>query len=175
MITQRQANFWTRWVLAALMLSGLTTAVVPVLSADRNGIFRYRAQTDCARIGAAVMQMIQDTGKSPADRMDGERYACLLGEGSAPKGLFAPAGLCGDLASLLVDEGGTIWGEDWSGPYMMHVPADPWGQAYVVTITGFVDPDERPWVLSAGPDGVLETGPHSTEPVGDDIGITLGR
>jgi len=174
MITQRQANFWTRWVLAALMLSGLTTAVVPVLSADRNGLFRHRAQTDCARIGAAVVQMIHDTGRSPADRLDGERYSCLLGEGSAPDGIFAPTELCGDLASLLVDEASAIWGPDWAGPYMMHVPADPWGRAYVVTITGFHSSSERPWVLSAGPDGKLETGPHSNEPVGDDVGIALG-
>ena len=48
----------------------------------------------------------------------------------------------------------------WRGPYLPNVPSDPWGNAYLVNV-GRGDPSaatkKAVWVISPGPNGVLET------------------
>jgi len=46
----------------------------------------------------------------------------------------------------------------WEGPYLPSVPVDPWGNKYLVNV-GKLDPSvsKGVWVISAGPDGNLET------------------
>lgn len=46
----------------------------------------------------------------------------------------------------------------WKGPYLPSIPADPWGNRYLVNI-GKADPGagKAMWVISAGPNGQLET------------------
>jgi type II secretory pathway pseudopilin PulG len=48
----------------------------------------------------------------------------------------------------------------WRGPYLQSIPADPWGNAYLVNI-GKADPSlatkKAVWVISAGPNGQIET------------------
>jgi prepilin-type N-terminal cleavage/methylation domain-containing protein len=73
----------------------------------------------------------------------------------------------------------------WRGPYVSKVGPDPWGRAYIVH-TGAMQRNGCPvgspaacaaplaagrgWILSAGPDGNIDTGPNVTELAGDDIG-----
>jgi prepilin-type N-terminal cleavage/methylation domain-containing protein len=63
----------------------------------------------------------------------------------------------------------------WEGPYLPSVPADPWGNKYLVNI-GKADPNagKAVWVISGGPNGSLETSVTAAAngtltPVGDDI------
>jgi len=63
----------------------------------------------------------------------------------------------------------------WKGPYLPSIPPDPWGNKYVVNI-GKSDPGatKAVWVISAGPNGNLETAADasatsSISPSGDDI------
>jgi hypothetical protein len=60
----------------------------------------------------------------------------------------------------------------WRGPYLENVPMDPWGRAYVID---WHEPGEKKglFVLSAGPDGIVNTTPRSTAVSGDDVGILL--
>ncbi len=76
----------------------------------------------------------------------------------------------------------------WSGPYLPESPGpDPWGRRYVVNI-GLIPSADSPtedrgparfavWVMSAGPNGVIET--SYRQPIGnaalagDDIGVRL--
>jgi len=46
----------------------------------------------------------------------------------------------------------------WKGPYLPSIPSDPWGNKYLVNI-GKTDPSvsKGVWVISAGPNGNLET------------------
>ena len=48
----------------------------------------------------------------------------------------------------------------WKGPYLPSVPIDPWGQPYVVNVSK-IDPaastPKAAWVISAGPNGTLNT------------------
>lgn len=69
----------------------------------------------------------------------------------------------------------------WRGPYPSRRTLDPWGHSYVVFLRGArenaLEPEKRSrfklWVLSAGPNGKLETDPTDESPRGDDIG-TVG-
>ena len=75
----------------------------------------------------------------------------------------------------------------WKGPYITKLGPDPWGFAYIIHI-GAVQKTGCPvastgapplctlpaagkgWILSAGPDGTLQTGPNANALVGDDLG-----
>jgi general secretion pathway protein G len=52
------------------------------------------------------------------------------------------------LGALLVDPGVT----NWHGPYIKHIPTDPWGNEIQYSL-----PDGKPHLRSAGPDMELET------------------
>jgi prepilin-type N-terminal cleavage/methylation domain-containing protein len=76
----------------------------------------------------------------------------------------------------------------WKGPYITNLGQDPWGHAYIIHVgamqkngcpvgsTGAPPACTAPaagtfgWILSAGPDGNLDTGPTATQLAGDDIG-----
>lgn len=65
----------------------------------------------------------------------------------------------------------------WKGPYVSRLGVDPWGNAYIVSI-GAMEADgslivanAKGWIISAGPNGVLETEPDGTVLGGDDIGF----
>lgn len=75
----------------------------------------------------------------------------------------------------------------WKGPYIGRLGLDPWGHAYIAHIgamqkkgcpvgsTGTPPACTAPaagrgWILSAGPDGNLDTGPNATQLANDDIG-----
>lgn len=65
----------------------------------------------------------------------------------------------------------------WRGPYLPRVPDDAWGRKFLVNIRK-ADPDLNPpravWVISAGPNGKLETRSNAdaastVDPGGDDV------
>lgn len=76
----------------------------------------------------------------------------------------------------------------WRGPHISKLGPDPWGRAYIIHVgamqrngcpvasTGAPPActvpaaGARGWILSAGPDGNLDTGPTATQLAGDDIG-----
>jgi len=162
MTTTKKLLRFARALLAACTVAAFATLVVPVLSADRDDLVRDAALERCSRIAAALEQFERDAGV-PLDRTS----RLLLGAGGAPAGL--PEAPRGRLASLLV-QGDPAFGPDWNGPYMMRVDPDPWGRACVATIGA-----DAIWVLSAGPDGRIETRAHDTAPRGDDVGTRRAR
>jgi hypothetical protein len=67
----------------------------------------------------------------------------------------------------------------WKGPYQNVFAADPWGNAYLVNIVDMsATPSEAVWVISAGPNGAMDTDADqvlTAPPVigGDDIGFRI--
>jgi len=64
----------------------------------------------------------------------------------------------------------------WRGPYIAKLASDPYGNNYVINIgaitntgTGLVA-GEKGWILSAGPNGLLNTGAKDSSTSSDDIG-----
>jgi hypothetical protein len=51
---------------------------------------------------------------------------------------------------------GVGFAKGWQGPYVDFVPVDPWGHRYGVNV-GFMGADASVVVLSAGPNGLVET------------------
>ncbi|HUT04723.1 MAG TPA: hypothetical protein VM163_12625 [bacterium] len=61
----------------------------------------------------------------------------------------------------------------WTGPYLPYVTDDPWGYAYLVSVSGFeggMRPENHVWCLSAGPNHIVDTPAWATETHGDDVG-----
>ena len=50
---------------------------------------------------------------------------------------------------------------------------DPWGHAYLVNVEGWVNPREHALVLSAGPDGIVQSEADATHPAGDDLLLVI--
>lgn len=48
------------------------------------------------------------------------------------------------------------YGPNWKGPYMNSTDPDPWGNAYIVNADQFSGTGPI-WILSPGPDGVVQT------------------
>ena len=70
---------------------------------------------------------------------------------------------------------------NWKGPYVESLTKrDPWGNNYLVYVkamhtasSGVTGEKEYGWIISAGPNGILETPKTSNNLQGDDIGMTL--
>ena len=56
---------------------------------------------------------------------------------------------------------------NWRGPYMAMVTADPWGHSYVSNAKSFAVAGQPVWIISAGPDGLLQTAAASAALLGD--------
>ncbi len=80
----------------------------------------------------------------------------------------------------------TVNGHDypasWRGPYLTEPKPDPWGNKYVVLVQGIRDGIQAGgsanvygWIISAGPNGRLETEDSGTTLGGDDIGLILSK
>jgi prepilin-type N-terminal cleavage/methylation domain-containing protein len=64
----------------------------------------------------------------------------------------------------------------WQGSYATQLPRDPWGRPYVINVgtlslTG--TPPPAVWVLSAGPDGIIQTAMTAASTAGDDVGYRI--
>ncbi|MBI3327360.1 MAG: type II secretion system protein GspG [Nitrospinae bacterium] len=98
-------------------------------------------------------------------------------------------------ASLKYREGGKAPPVNWKGPYINEVFQDPWGRNYIVLLKGgLIAPKSTAftettstitgggttsltqfyaWVLSAGPNGILETRESDSSIQGDDVGTVF--
>jgi hypothetical protein len=91
----------------------------------------------------------------------------LYGPGELPRGLkLGNVSHSRSLDDILLND--SMAGSAWQGPYAD--PArDPWGRSYLVNVDGLVDPRQPAWILTAGPDGVMQTPASAQKAVGDDI------
>jgi type II secretory pathway pseudopilin PulG len=189
-------------VLAAIAVLALLlpAAIARVVSQAR--VDRARAETRV--IAAAISQFRADTGFYPlwSRARDGgpgteaDRVQLLVGEGNiplpdGPKQWPSAAGLDRLDHQLITNAPGyrraTSGTSGWNGPYLASdVGPDPWGNRYMVNV-GLVSgdattgPQPAPplavWVISAGPDGKIET-PYRQAAVtatlsGDDVGARV--
>ncbi|MBN2208387.1 MAG: type II secretion system protein GspG [Candidatus Coatesbacteria bacterium] len=172
--------------------SGLAQAV-GVAGAESKDV-AWKAEQGCQDIRTALLAFKTGVGswpvKSAAD--EDEPVDFLYGVGPLPKftkDAHASWGARSEaLHSYLVSNGPEKTGwtdyfkhiggrfENWNGPYLPRELADPWGRAYVVSVSGFTGgskPGNRAWCLSAGPNGVVETPAASDQALGDDVGVQV--
>jgi succinoglycan biosynthesis protein ExoA len=134
----------------ALVVIGILAFVFPPLMAERVHARRIvRAHRDSQRIAAAVAE---------------------IAEPRVPVGVYVGAGAEPRFAS---DSGWqqrtvTVAG----GRFAAQIPADPWGNHYLIVTGGGAGKPGPAWVLSAGPNGIVETRFSVRPPrvtAGDDI------
>ena len=165
-----------------------------------------RARNDCQTIASGIYQFFRDTGYFPVWKVaqaggtgtSTNRLQLLVSGGNVPFEDVPTAwttGIAGSLADQLITNApgyamrtpASLFG--WNGPYFSsELGSDPWGNHYVVNI-GLIDlspgaatsggqPKMAVWVLSAGPNGIIET-PFAAsilaaaQPGGDDIGTRI--
>jgi hypothetical protein len=158
------------FALAALVIATVAI-VIPRLEPVVEPEARDQALSDMNAIGVALRSVLRDVGsEGPFPRTDAA--AVLFGPGVLPRGAAPRARgsrypLSGVLASDRVGAG-----VRWRGPYLARVPIDPWGRAYVV-FSPAPEGQSAIVIVSAGPDGVLETPAGAAAFSGDDLGLVV--
>ncbi len=203
-MTRRRTPGFTLIELTVVLAVIVTLALIltPSIANFINDSRMARARADVQTIGAAVMQFYRDTGYFPqwvtsaggGPGTPQARVQVLGSLGNIPfetQTTLWTTGLTDDLARQLLTNGPgyamrTATSQfGWNGPYLSsELRSDPWGNRYLVNI-GLLDtspgvttlsgrPKAAVWVLSAGPDGLIET--LFDQPItvavlgGDDIG-----
>jgi hypothetical protein len=143
-------------------------------------------------IGSAISNFYKDVGRMP-NMTDtgavGGTAMTLVSTGNIPQGpaqWVAAIGAGANATDLLSNHLSANTPQNqaelfWRGPYHDSFPTDPWGYRYAVNIGNYVNTSTATanpvWVLSAGPDGIIQTefNPNlppigqTLNPSGDDI------
>jgi len=163
-------------IVVAGIIAILAGILVPLILKEIDEARITRAYADVRSISTAVIIMKKDTGKWP--NLDGgcnPAVTYLYSDGNTPGGLGA-AGYDQSTSvyfdDYLTADASGCYGAKWKGPYLAHVSADPWGNAYVVNANIFTA-NGPVWIISAGPNGSVETNSAAATIQGDDVGIRL--
>ena len=166
---------------------------------------RARAQAEAKVLGAAIMSFYKDVGTYPARSSTGaNNFVYVLFTGASKPatnpftanhtwvswGMNATRGDILDNHLLRNAPGGANTAAypvtndlRWRGPYIAgSSPVDPWGRPYVINIISgwynHASDYKRIFVLSAGPNGQIDTHHSSTaltDIAGDDLGMLLSE
>jgi general secretion pathway protein G len=167
-------------IVIVAILAILAGILAPMIFSQIDDAKLTRAEADCKSISSAILVFRKDLGAWP-NRMGAgcpEATTLLRGEGELPVDLAAMSFLTTNVMNftdvLTTDDEGCYTPALYRGPYLPNVMADPWGNSYVVAASNFVATSMDPvFVLSAGPNGRMETPIFSLSPLGDDIGIRI--
>jgi prepilin-type N-terminal cleavage/methylation domain-containing protein len=185
-----------------LLLSGIA---VPLISGYVEDGRRARAEAEVKAIAASVVSFYKDVGIYPTRNASGTNATVrVLYTGTSPPNAatwvqsnghnfyqWAASPANGDSADnqLLTNtpqgSAGAAYATTgrirWRGPYLAGAsPLDPWGRPYLINVFSSFNNNatnqKRIFVISAGPNGVLETDERSraTDDIaGDDIGMII--
>lgn len=189
-------------IVVAGIIAILAGILVPMIFSQVDEARITRAHADCSSIAKAIQTFRAHTGKWPsfsagtapcvvgnATLIDvlmsggntpaldaGVTGWTLGGSGTAYLSWFLRSDVPGSAASG--NPGNNCYpvpsspdGVGWKGPYLSATNEDPWGNAYVINAPDFEN-NNKVYVLSAGPNGIIET--TTTGGLsGDDIGISI--
>ncbi len=163
-------------IVVAGIIAILAGILVPLIFKEIDESKITRASADIKSISTAMIVMKKDTGQWPdMDSGCGSNVTLLYGQGILPA----------DMAMMWFDTDETSAYDDhlsnnnnacyknWKGPYIAVVSQDPWGNAYLTNANGFRIAGRPAWIISAGPNGRINTPSTNAVLVGDDIGIRL--
>ncbi len=143
-----------RQLVAALLTIFLVTAVAPPVAAWRLNLYRINQTRERALLAA-------DAVRANGGRVLGGGIEVACGPGRLPK------------------TSGTVEQEGWLSRAVLApavfgegMPTDAWGQCFLMNVGAFARGD-RVWVLSAGPNGSIDTPFGAAELAGDDIGAII--
>jgi len=157
----------------AILAGIITPSVIKHLDDSR----RARALNDCSTIAAAVASFYKDLGQLPNLTLTPTNQVVLVGSGNTPTSsaaandlwITATTAANADLLTYHLAQNRpknltttiypTTAGAEliWRGPYQGTFPADPWGNRYAINIGASTNAAYSVCVLSAGPDGIVQT------------------
>lgn len=182
-------------VVVAGIIAILAGILVPMIFNQIDESKNTRTLADCKSIQSAILSFRKDVGVWPTN---GGTVSLLVGsvpDQAVKTAPAVPASISAELGKLnytttstetlynhLSKNGPGYPDSKWKGPYASDFPSDPWNNPYIINATNLEltkDPatgNVLPypvWVLSAGPNGKLETDASSETLGGDDIGVRL--
>jgi len=177
-------------IATALTVSSIVAgAAVPSVQDYIRQARQERAVSDVHTIATALARLEGDVLGQSTRQHGWATFDILVSPGEAPavgtggdKAWTQPAGTkVGLLDDQLVTNAAgyttnpprqTTWIRGWHGPYIENgIPVDPWGNRYAVNIRALADGTSCTIVISAGPNGQIET-PFTgvaITPGGDDV------
>jgi len=176
-------------VVVVAVIAILAAVLTPYITKYIDDSKIAKARNEVQVVAAAVTNAYKDLGRWPNRNTAVADYGGLYTGATTPAAAFfgvatgwaAPGALWNSLDTHLVTNGHTYpatGDAKWSGPYAATLPVDPWGRPYVINAANFtsvVVPPIPVWVLSAGPNGIVETNIAAATTVtgGDDIGFRV--
>ena len=156
-------------VVGLSVLVALSGVLMPVVKQEVGSTRTLDAQADMQHIAEGLSAYAHDTLYLPTGAEGRTNLAWLFGPGRIPAGSgFGNGGDTRTLDDALLNS--SMGGANWKGPYVKDgLHPDPWGNAYLVNVDGFVTARQRGQILCAGPDGRIETAPDARQPAGDDL------
>lgn len=163
-------------IVVAGIIAILAGILVPLIFKEIDESKISRTSADIRSISSALIVFKKDIGPWPTlDGACAPGVTLFVGSGNTPSGLaaggFDESSPMNFSEPLSTNSGGCY--NNWKGPYIAVVSADPWGFTYVMNAKDFNTPGAPVWILSAGPDGIVQTNVASTSALGDDIGLRL--
>ena len=165
-------------IVVAGIIAVLAGILVPLIFKEIDESKVARAAADIRSISSAIIVLKKDTGSWPASATCNSGATYMTGAGALPTITGPNWNTATPLAFddvLNVDDAG-CWGTAWKGPYFATVGRDPWGRAYLLNVDALISSSTTPvWIISAGPDGVLQTAATANivNDGVDDIGIRI--
>ena len=171
-------------IIAIAVVAILAGIITPSVIKHLDDSKRARAKNDCLVIGSAIASFYKDVARMPnMNASGGVGVTLLASEGNIPtlaSGVTAwnRATTTGNSDFLSNHLGANTPKSQttnvyptptsapgveaaWRGPYQTDFPADPWGNRYAVNIGNATSTSttlsNAVWVLSAGPDGIIQT------------------
>ena len=178
-------------VVVVAVIAILAAVLTPYITKYIDDSKIAKARNEVQVVAAAVTNAYKDLGRWPNRNTAATDFGGLYTGATTPAAAFFGAATGWTAAGAgwnaldthLVTNGHTYpaaGDTKWSGPYATTLPVDPWGRPYVINAANFTSATTPPtpvWVLSAGPNGVINTSiattPAAATPGGDDIGFRV--
>jgi hypothetical protein len=178
-----------------MVMSVMSAVMTPVIGDYVNEARRVKAAEDVQVLSATFSRFAFDAQTEMPSDKDWRHYDVLVGEGETPMvGTGGDAGWASEADANRVGRLGdhlitnapgystsrnpvAFWARGWRGPYLgTGVGPDPWGHRYAINVGSLTRRGACLVVLSAGPNGVIET-PFARSGLlagGDDLLAVIG-
>ena len=166
-------------IVVAAIIAILAGILVPMIFSQIDEAKISRAKADVNSISSAIYAFRKDVGAWPNNVSDAACTSTVLRADGADFSAAMSAAMTAlgydmsnikTFSSQLTEDPECY--NNWNGPYMAFVEADPWGNPYFVYSNDFNNSDPVS-VISAGPDGTVNTNLGSPGISPADIGVRI--